>query len=293
VQKRGSNTDWVAAQLARAAGCNFRDVGYAGLKDRHAVTTQWFSIPVAKGIRCQWKDWNVPDVRIMQAVRHQKKLKRGALNGNRFDIVVRELEGDLDDLAARLQEIKRRGLPNYFGRQRFGHAGSNVTKGVHWLFEGGRLPRAKRSIYLSAVRSFMFNHVLARRLEQGNWDRLLDGEVVMLDGTKSVFLCNGQDHELSQRCMEGDIHPTGPLPGRAGFAPKGDAAEVESAVLLPYRNLVEALGKARVDSKRRSLRLFVSGLEWELSKECLRLSFILPPGAYATSVIDELVSLPA
>jgi len=293
VQKRRSNTAWVADQLARAAGCNSRDIGYAGMKDRHAITTQWFSIPVPNGNMHRWKEWNIPDASILQAVRHQRKLKRGSLNGNRFDIAVRELEGELDNLAPRLQEIKSRGLPNYFGRQRFGHAGSNVNKGVCWLFEGGRLPRAKRSIYLSAVRSFMFNHVLARRLERGSWDRLLDGDVAMLDGTRSVFLCNGQDRELSQRCLQGDIHPTGPLPGRAGFSPTGEAAEVESAVLRPYQNLVEALGKARVEGKRRSLRLFAGELEWELNDECLRLVFSLPPGAYATSVIDELVSLTA
>lgn len=293
VQKRGSNTDWVAAQLARAAGCAARDVGFAGMKDRHAVTTQWFSVPAPADDHCQWKQWTLPDATILQAVRHQKKLKRGALKGNRFKIIVRDLEGELSDLAPRLAQIQSRGLPNYFGPQRFGHGGNNVRQGVRWLVEGGRLPRPKRSIYLSAVRSFLFNHVLARRLAKGNWDSLLDGDVVMLDGTHSVFLCDVCDTELAKRCDEGDIHPTGPLPGTGGFLPQRDAAALEIAVLEPYHNLVAALGKARLEGDRRSLRLRVSELDWELSGKCLSLSFVLPPGAYATTVVEELVSLPA
>jgi len=293
VEKRNSNTTWVAAQLARAAGCAVGDVGYAGMKDRHALTTQWFSVPVPSGGACRPDEWCIPDVRVKRAVQHRKKLKRGSLKGNRFSIVVRNLKGELDDLAPRLTRIRRSGLPNYFGPQRFGHSGNNVRLGARWLLNGGRLPRAKQGIYLSAVRGFLFNQVLAHRLEQGNWDQLLNGDVVMLDGTRSVFICDQSDPELPNRCRQGDIHPTGPLAGNGGCSPQAEAAALEDAVLGEHQDLVDALRRARLHADRRSLRLLVRHLEWEISGDRLLLAFQLPPGAYATTVIDELVLTPA
>jgi tRNA pseudouridine13 synthase len=290
VTKCGANTDWIAGQLALAAGCAARDVGYAGLKDRYAVTTQWFSIPMAATKEPLWQDWQIAEATIIQAVRHQKKLKRGVLTGNRFRIVVRNIQGNAGELSQRLEQVRLRGLPNYFGSQRFGHAGDNAWKGARWLVEGGRLPRAKRSIYLSAVRSFLFNQVLAQRVYQGNWDQLLEGDVVMLDGTHSVFLCDAGDPQQVQRCRAFDLHPTGPLPGIGGFSPLGVAAQLEASVLEPHRDLIEALGKARVDADRRSLRLRVESMLWRFHGSELHLDFALPPGSYATTVIDELVS---
>jgi tRNA pseudouridine13 synthase len=290
VQKRGANTDWVAGQLATLASCAARDVGYAGMKDRHAITSQWFSVPVSESKELNWREWDIPDVQVMQAERSQRKLKRGSLNGNRFTIVLRELQGDLDDLESRLSIIKGRGCPNYFGPQRFGHAGRNVPAAVNWLFNGGRLPRAKRSIFLSAARSFLFNHVLAKRVEQDNWDKLLTGEVIMLDGSRSVFHAKPTDQDLHQRCAEFDIHPTGPLAGDGGMLVTDAAASVEIPVLEPYSDLIAALSKARVTADRRSLRLKVTGLEWDIKDQQLMLSFTLPAGAYATTVINELVS---
>jgi len=130
-------------------------------------------------------------------------------------------------------------------------------------------------------------------LEQNNWDSLLDGDVVMLDGTPSLFLPDSLDSELEQRCREGDIHPTGPLPGKGGIEPRCAAAALEAEVLEPYRSLLDALSDARFEGGRRSLRLRVGELDWNLGAECLELNFVLPPGAYATTLIDELVSLPA
>jgi tRNA pseudouridine13 synthase len=290
VTKRGANTDWIAGQLAVAAGCAARDVGYAGLKDRYAVTTQWFSIPLPAATESSWHEWKIPEATIIQAVRHQRKLKRGVLTGNRFRIVVRNIQGDAGELLQRLEHVRLRGLPNYFGPQRFGHAGDNAWKGARWLVEGGKLPRAKRSIYLSAVRSFLFNQVLAQRVHQNNWDQLLEGDVVMLDGTHSVFLCDAGDPQQVQRCREFDLHPTGPLPGNTGFSPLGMAAQLEAAALEPHRELIEALCKARVDADRRSLRLRVDSMLWQFHGGELHLDFALPPGSYATTVIDELVS---
>jgi tRNA pseudouridine13 synthase len=290
VRKVGANTDWVAGQLARVAGCPVRDVGYAGMKDRHAVTRQWFSVPVPPGKDLAWPLWDIADVTIESARLHDRKLKRGALAGNRFRIVLRELAGDRDDLVCRLEQVGQRGVANYFGPQRFGFGGQNVQRGVRWLHFGGRLPRSKRSIYLSAVRSFLFNEVLAERVRQGQWDQLLDGDIAMLDGTHSIFCCTLPDHELQSRCAVFDLHPTGPLPGVDGLLPERAAALVEQGVLQPFMELVEALRAARVDSDRRSLRLCVRALQWSFDDDSLSLEFELPPGAYATTVISELVS---
>jgi tRNA pseudouridine13 synthase len=290
VEKRNANTDWVARQLAALAGVPARDVGFAGMKDRRGVTTQWFSIALQEAGDSDWENWEVPDAVILRAQRHGKKLKRGALRGNRFRIVVRKLEGQLDDLENLLQRVAQRGVPNYFGPQRVGHAGRNVAQGVRWLEHGGRLPRNKKSIYLSSVRGFLFNRVVSRRVELGNWNRIVDGDIASLDGSRSTFSCRMPDPELSRRCDEFDIHPSGPLPGGGEIQIAGEAAEIEESVLAPYETLVGSMARAGLKAARRALRLVPKGIEWEHDGRVLILKFELAPGAYATSVLRELVT---
>jgi len=290
VEKRNANTDWVARQLATLAGVTGRDVGYAGMKDRRAVTTQWFSIALQEASNSDWNNWEVPEAQILQAHRHRRKLKRGALSGNRFRIVVRKLEGHLDDLEDRLQRVSKQGVPNYFGPQRFGHGGRNVAQGARWLEHGGRLPRNKKSIYLSSVRSFLFNQVLSRRVELGNWTRIVDGDIASLDGSRSTFPCQMPDPELTRRCAEFDIHPSGPLPGSDGKQPEREAAEIEYSVLEPYETLIDSLAGAGLKAARRALRLVPKNMEWERNGDDLMLKFDLPPGTYATSILRELVT---
>jgi len=290
VEKRNANTDWVARQLATLAGVTGRDVGYAGMKDRRAVTTQWFSIALQEASNSDWNNWEVPDAHILQAHRHGRKLKRGALSGNRFRIVVRKLEGHLDDLEDRLQRVAQQGVPNYFGPQRFGHGGRNVAQGIRWLEHGGRLPRNKKSIYLSSVRSFLFNQVLSRRVGLGNWNRIVDGDIASLDGSHSTFPCSMPDPELARRCAEFDIHPSGPLPGSDGKQVEREAAEIEYSVLEPYETLIDSMAGAGLKAARRALRLAPKSMEWERDNSDLILKFELPPGGYATSVLRELVT---
>ena len=290
VEKRNANTDWVARQLATLAGVTGRDVGYAGMKDRRAVTTQWFSIALQEASNSDWNNWEVPDAQILQAHRHGRKLKRGALSGNRFRIVVRKLEGHLDDLEDRLQRVAQQGVPNYFGPQRFGHGGRNVAQGVRWLEHGGRLPRNKKSIYLSSVRSFLFNQVLSRRVSLGNWNRIVNGDIASLDGSHSTFPCSMPDPELARRCAEFDIHPSGPLPGSGGKQVEREAAEIEYSVLEPYETLIDSMAGAGLKAARRALRLAPKSMEWERDNSDLILKFELPPGAFATSVLRELVT---
>jgi len=290
LEKRCANTNWVAEQLSAASGAALRDVGFAGMKDRHGVTSQWFSVSLQEARNPDWKSWNIPDVAIIQAHNHSRKLKRGALKGNRFRIVVRKLEGNIAELEKRLVAVKSRGVPNYFGPQRFGFNGGNVERGIRWLEQGGKLSRKKRSIYISSVRSFLFNQLLSRRVEDESWNQILDGEIAMLNGSHSLFACAMPGPTLAQRCDKFDIHPTGPLPGSGGMRPERRAAELELASLEAESAVVELLKKAGVRADRRALRLLAGKLEWELKEDQLILIFDLPAGGYATSLLKELVS---
>lgn len=291
VEKVNANTEWVARQFSMASGAPARDVSFAGMKDRRAVTTQWFSIGLQEASDPDWEQWAIPGVTILQARRHGRKLKRGTLRGNRFRIVVRELDGSFEGLERRLRIIAEQGVPNYFGPQRFGHGGGNVELGLSWLLEGKAVPRHRRSIGLSAVRSFLFNEVLSARVVGGSWNRVTDGEVAVLDGSRSTFSCSMPDAELERRCIEFDIHPSGPLPGKEGPRALREAARVENGALERHVEVISALGQAGVRAARRSLRLLPRGMEWEWDDEKLVLRFELAPGGYATSVLRELVSV--
>lgn len=289
VEKCGANTDWVAGELAKVTSCARRDVGYAGLKDRHAVTRQWFSVPRTDEAEERLKQTEIEGVVILEYKLHTRKLKRGTLDGNRFQLTIREFSGDSAEAEARLEQIRLRGVPNYFGPQRFGHGGQNVTRGFRLLSKRVRLQRNKRSIYISAIRSFLFNHVLAERVRQGNWTNIMDGELAMLNGTKSIFPCDMPDADIEDRCKRLDIHPTGPMPGEKGTQLTGDALSLEQSVIERWPDLTDVLISGRVQAARRALRLYPAELEWSFEDSILKLAFILPPGAYATTVLRELL----
>jgi tRNA pseudouridine13 synthase len=291
IKKTGANTNWVAGQLARCAGVPVREIGFAGMKDRHGVTCQWFSVGLQEARCSDWESWSIEGVEFLQGIRHGRKLKRGTLAGNRFRIMIRQLEGETDRLLEAIERVSLHGAPNYFGEQRFGHGGRNVERARAWLQGGGRIRRNQRSIYLSAARSFLFNQVLSERVRNGSWNRLLDGEAAQLDGRNAVFTCELPDAELERRCREFDIHPTGPMPGRGDALCRREALELETAILEPETALVEALAGAGVDAARRSLRVHPSGLESDLDDDVLVLEFSLPSGAYATTVLRELVTV--
>ncbi len=265
VEKVGANTVWVAEQLAFHASISVRDVGYAGLKDRHAVTRQWFSVrrPGAEGT--DWTTLKADGVRILEQKLHRRKLKRGTHKGNTFRIAVRASEiaslgGEIDE---RLEAIRAQGVPNYFGEQRFGRDGGNIELGRS-VVAGRRMARSKRSIGISAIRSLEFNDNLDARVRDGTWNRLLLGDVVNLDGTRSVFTADELTPELEQRCSEMDIHPSGSLPG---------------------------ISEIGVEPSSRPLRMRVQDLKWELEGGALWLEFGLGRGSYATAVLREIVQL--
>jgi len=291
VEKRSANTDWVARELAKVAGCPQRDVGYAGLKDRHAITRQWFSVPGSDATLENLEKPGIEGVNILEGRKHTRKLKRGTLNGNRFNLRIRGFKGDSSQTGHRLEQIRVSGVPNYFGPQRFGHNGRNVEHGYNLLKKRARLPRNKKSIYLSALRSFLFNKVLAERVRRGNWNSMINGELAMLDGTQSIFPCEFPDTDIEERCKRLDIHPTGPMPGDAGTQPTADAAELEQLVLQNWPELTELLKAQRVKAVRRALRLYPAEFEWRFTGTDMELAFVLPPGTYATTVLREIVIL--
>ena len=290
VRKRGANTDWVGRQLARFAGVRPADVSYAGLKDRNAVTTQWFSLRLAGRPEPDWSALAVEGVEVLESARHRRKLRRGALQGNRFEIAVRDLSGPAADLESRLQAVRDHGVPNYFGPQRFGRDGGNLER-AEALFAGRfrESNRNRRGIYLSAARSFLFNEVLAHRVREGTWDRALPGEALMLAGSRSFFLAEEVDAEVERRLAAGDIDPSGPLWGRGEPPVRDEVLALEEGVLGPYPLFREGLEAAGMRPERRPLRLRPEGLEGEPEGEGLRIRFTLPAGAYATTVVRELV----
>ena len=291
VRKRGWSTDRVAQQLARVAGIARRDVGYAGMKDRHAVTTQWFSVQLPGREAPPWAETLPSGIEVLESMRHARKLQSGALAGNRFDITLRDCAGDRALCMARVEALRARGVPNYFGEQRFGHHGANVER-ARAMFAGKlrTRDRALRGIYLSAARSYLFNEVLAQRVRGDNWDVGLDGEAFQLAGSHSFFIAEHMDAALNARLLARDIHPSGPLWGQGDALPRDSVRLMEDEVLARHAELVTGLAAAGLRQERRALRLFPQDLvtEWT-DATSLRIGFQVPPGCYATVVLRELV----
>lgn len=294
VEKRGMNTAFAAKRIAAWAGVPESAIGYAGLKDRHAVTRQRFTVHLPKRVAPDLDALQSDDPGSGQALRvlsvdwHARKLPRGALAGNRFAIVLRDVAGERTAIDARLQDIARRGLPNAFGEQRFGRHGDNLAA-ARQLFAGRRFGREQRSFYLSAARAELFNAVLARRVADDSWDTGLDGEVWMLDGSHSVFGPEPRTDVLRERAARFDIHPTGPLWGRGELRSDGLAGELERQVLAPFDDLRDGLAAAGLRQERRALRVRVEALAWEWpAADRLSLTFGLSAGSYATALLAQL-----
>ena len=287
VRKRDANTQWVARELAKRCGCQPRDVGYAGLKDRRAVAIQWFTVPRSQLSLEAWREVQQPEFNVLDAASHSRKLPRGALAGNRFAIRIRDvdataLEGALTD---RLAKITRRGVPNYFGPQRFGRDGANLTRIAGGLAD---LRHPERGFVLSAARSLVFNAVLAERVREGTWDRLETGDIANLDGRGSVFPVDAIDPTLIARCEALDIHPTGPLWGRGSTTAKDRVGELETRVAAGFQQACALVADAGMDQERRALRLTVRDFACENESNAVLLRFRLAKGSFATTVLREI-----
>lgn len=288
IRKRGENTDWVARQLAHFCQLSPREVSYAGKKDRHAVTEQWFCVRLPSHRRnLNWQLFGGDSIEVLRAERHRRKLRLGALAGNRFELRLREVTdgAELERRFARLAE----GVPNYFGEQRFGHHFGNIDKGLALL--EGRLKerqRHKRGLYISAVRSWLFNELLSRRIRQGYWSQLLEGDVLMINGRQSCFRHGGEE-DLAPRLAAGELNLTGPLWGEGELMTSGEARAFELAALAERQAVCTRLEALGLKQERRALRLIPESLAIEQESDGQwRLMFELPAGAFATSVLREL-----
>lgn len=291
IEKTGLNTQELAERLAKLAKIPARQVSYSGMKDRNAVTRQWFSVHLPGNKTLDWASLNSPQINVIKQTRHLRKLRRGAHRGNQFAIAINELEGDVGSLEARLKIIAEQGVPNYFGEQRFGHGGRNLQQAQRWFAGEFKPRRHQQGLYLSAARSFLFNQLLTKRVESHSWNQLLPGELAMLEGTHSIFACTRDAVDLDARLASGDIHPTGPMTGKAGsLSCRDEVAQLERSVLEEYIPLCEGLERAGLAAQRRALRLIPSDLQWQIQASRVEITFSLVSGCFATSVVRELVN---
>ncbi len=333
IKKTGMNTSYLAKQLAKWAGIAQRDVGYSGLKDRNAITTQWFSLRIPRS-QAPLQPFAIDNseqqesAEILQQLWHNKKLHRSTHKSNKFTIILRNIilnnnSSNKQQLEQKLTQIKQQGVPNYFGEQRFGHDGNNLTLALEWFQQGtihGRKPHPKKSrdlqsILLSSARSAIFNQILAHRVQDSSWHQGLDGEVFNLAGTGSLFSSETLNPELQNRISTGDIYPTGALWGiESKIMPTGEALALEQQVINSnqlLQQLAQGLENKAIKQARRPLCLPVTGLNWQWLNATssttttnvqlthrtnseplindLELSFELPSGSFATSVLASLI----
>ncbi|AGP49621.1 tRNA pseudouridine synthase D [Psychrobacter sp. G] len=327
IQKSGMNTAYLAKLLSEWADIPLRDVGFSGLKDRHALTTQWFSLRIPKK--------QLPDsefapvdiganesITILEQQWHNKKLNRGTHRANQFIITLRDIEfvgfdtPSPEQLLSAKQAVEQHlviisqsGVPNYFGPQRFGRSGNNIREALS-LFarpvpearppsnkgKRKRVPREQNTMELSAARSLIFNEILAARVRDGSWNNGLAGEVFNLDGSGSIFASDEIDDTLRARLESGDIHPTAVLWGTGNEKVSGKAAAMETDIIAHsalLTQLATGLEQRDIKAQRRALRLPIEALSWEWQDteggQILILNFTLTTGSFATSVLASLV----
>lgn len=278
LEKVGDNTEYVARELARMADCRNFDVGFCGLKDRHAVTRQWFSLyrpgceaqdaSLIEDIAARWP--------VLAASRQARKLRRGEHNGNGFIVTLRAVTGEHEVIDRALVRLADIGAPNYFGPQRFGNGGANLDRAVH--LDPATLNRRSRSggkgrggkkragsdgsknvLYFSAARSWLFNEVLAARVEDGSW---------------------------------AEAGATGPLWGDGGTTASGPLETLERDIVAQTPGLASLFSVTRMKPERRPLAVKPERLSWQwLADDSLELTFLLSPGQYATTILSDIFEL--
>lgn len=290
IEKDGLNTAYVAKLIARWAGVTTRDVSYAGKKDRHAITQQHFSVQLPGRESPDIALLESQQLKVLSAKRNSKKLKTGALKGNRFELIIRGLSLD-SIMESRLNQIKETGVPNYFGSQRFGFNGDNLTK-AQALFDGEKVKnRDLRSMYLSAARSLIFNNVVSERLNAKLDKTLLKGDVFMLYGSKASFAPDNIDDTIVERFNQRDIMLSAPLWGAGNNKVSDEAFAFEHNIVKQSVELAQGLATFGLKHERRALMLFPEHMEWEAVDGGIKLNLSLPVGCYATSVLRELAMI--
>jgi tRNA pseudouridine13 synthase len=297
IRKTGANTVFVARELAKYFKVKEQLVSYAGLKDRFAVTEQWFGVHVPGKQVYDLQDLTIEGVEVLDYARHNKKLRTGALTGNRFELILRNIT-HLQVLHNRWNEIVDQGVPNYFGEQRFGIEGGNIDKALA-LFSGTKVKdKKKRGMYLSAARSYVFNDIISERIQQNTFARLQQGDILMLAGTQSVFHLDEVDDAILQRFIDKDVDITASMWGAGELMTSAGPKELEQDIGDKHREFSEGLPRFGLKQERRRIRLIVKEADIEVLVNeqendnvlpSVKICFTLPAGSYATTVLRELI----
>ena len=289
VRKTDANTLFVGEKLAQFAEISARNMSYAGLKDRRAVTEQWFSLQMPGKPTPDFGDFQLEGIEILEVTRHNRKIRTGSLDGNYFDILLRNAIEN-DDLKVRLENLSKFGFPNYFTEQRFGRDGHNLTQALRWAKGEIQVKdRKKRSFYLSAARSEVFNLVVSERLKQGVANRVLPNDIVQLSGSHSWFVADEKEdlNVLQLRLEQGDLQLTAPLIGETAQP----ACSLENDIVQQHQDIANLMKQERLKPARRPLLMKPKDFNWQFEETGLRLKFYLPAGSYATALVRELVNI--
>ncbi len=293
VEKRDLETNTAGARLADALGLRRRLVSHCGLKDRHAVTRQWFSLHMPGQASPEPTALESEGLKVLRVTRNTRKLRRGIHLGNRFTVRLRRPDFDPAATAERWDRICSLGVPNLFGSQRFGNEGRNVEKALA-MFRGEFQPRDRllRGLLLSATRSHLFNAVVAERMARGNWDKALRGEVFGFPGNGTLLLIGNQRGDEAERFSKGMLEITAPLWGCGELHSAEEVRELESEVRSRFHECTAGLEAAGLRQERRVMRLRPNNPELMILDDGdFQLSFDLPRGTYATALLRELAVL--
>ncbi|WP_395743642.1 tRNA pseudouridine(13) synthase TruD [Prosthecobacter sp.] len=293
VEKRNLDSNTAAARLADALGIRRRLVSHCGLKDRHAVTRQWFSLHMPGQASPEPAVLESEGLRVLRITRNTRKLRRGIHRGNRFTIRLREPDFDAASAAQRWQAIMEKGVPNFFGTQRFGNDGQNMAK-AEAMFRGEFTPgdRLLRGLLLSAARSHLFNAVVAVRMAGGTWDRPLKGEVFGFADNGTLLLPANQRGDETARFEKGIVELTAPLWGNGELQSVDEVRRLEQELLSEFPEITAGLEAFGLRQERRVMRLRPLNAAMEvMEKRDLLFRFDLPKGTYATTVLSELANL--
>lgn len=287
IEKQGCNTDWVATQLQKHFQLRSQDVGYAGKKDRHSFSRQWFSLHLP-GKQVSLDSIDNESFRVLEAIRHNKKLRKGVIKHNHFKIRITELSAAIEQ--NELTERAEKGVPNYFGYQRFGDNANNLVNADRLL--SGRIKvrsRNKKGIYLSAARSFLFNLIVAARVERGNWTKPVNGDCLSLSGSQSYFNCQHPDNDIYTRVKQGDLYISSWMAGIQDSDTTETACQLEQSAIEKYKHWIDGLVRLKVASGRRPIRLLPQDFRiCNYSEGEVIVEFKLPTGSFATSLLREL-----
>lgn len=289
VRKIDNNTIFVGEKLASFCGVSARNMSYAGLKDRKAITEQWFCIQMPGKPTPDFSQFQMDGVEILDVTRHNRKIRTGSLDGNHFEILLRNAT-ESDELKVRLEIVKHLGFPNYFTEQRFGRDGHNLTEAMRWAAGEIKVKdRKKRSFYLSAARSEVFNLVVSERVKLGLATQILPNDILQLKGTHSWFKADQNEdlNALQVRLENRDILLTAPLIGET----EQNSNDIENQIVAQHQALRDLMKQERLKPARRPLLMQAENFSWQFEPAGLRLKFYFPAGSYATALVRELVNV--